>query len=91
MAVERARRHAGVGAAIVEALVAGLQARAYRLALAMTSAAHKQPLPGLDPYDATRGFWIARGFLPLIELDIWDTDLALLLVRPLASDQSTRG
>ncbi len=34
-------------------------------------------------YDDTRRFWVRRGFLPLTELDIWDTDIALILVRPL--------
>ena len=85
MAVERSRRHAGVGTAIVETLAADLRARGFRLALAMTSAGQKQPRPGPDIYEATRRFWMARGFLPLIELDIWDTNIALLLVRPLAT------
>lgn len=50
----------------------------------MTSAAHKVSNgDGPDPYDATRAFWLRRGFLPLAELDIWDTDFALLMVRPL--------
>ena len=83
MAVERDRRHAGIGTAIVEALVADLRARGFRLALAMTSAGSKPPQPGPDTYEPTRRFWLARGFLPLIELDIWDTNVALLQVRPL--------
>jgi GNAT superfamily N-acetyltransferase len=84
MAVERGRRHAGVGTAIIDRAAADLRARGYQLALAMTSAAHKQPVPGPDVYDATRRFWVARGFHRLIELDIWETDIALLLVRPLS-------
>lgn len=83
MAVHREHRHTGAGTAIVERLAADLATRRFRLAFAMTSAAHKQPLPGPDPYDDTRRFWVRRGFLPLTELDIWDTDVALLLVRPL--------
>jgi hypothetical protein len=31
----------------------------------------------------TRQFWKSRGFEPLTELDIWDTNFALLMVRPL--------
>jgi N-acetylglutamate synthase-like GNAT family acetyltransferase len=84
MAVHRDHRHTGAGTAIVERLAADLTARGFRLAFAMTSAAHKQPVPGPDPYDDTRRFWVRRGFLPLTELDIWDTDIALILVRPLA-------
>ena len=84
MAVERGRRHAGIGTAIIEALAADLARRGFRLALAMTSAGAKPPRADADIYEATRRFWIARGFLPLIELDIWDVNVALLLVRPLA-------
>ncbi|MGD9891027.1 MAG: GNAT family N-acetyltransferase [Dehalococcoidia bacterium] len=83
MAVHRDLRHTGAGTAIVERLVTDLAARGFRLAFAMTSAAHKQPVTGPDPYDDTRRFWVRRGFLPLTELDIWDTDIALILVRPL--------
>lgn len=83
MAVERSRHHTGIGTAIIETLCADLRERGYRLALAMTSAAARQPQPGPDSYESTRRFWFARGFYPLIELDIWDTDLALLMVRPL--------
>ncbi len=86
MAVERDHRHGGVGTVIVEALVGDLRAQGFDLALAMTSAAStKRAQPGPDVYEATRRFWMARGFLPLIELDIWDTDVALLLVRPIAT------
>ena len=83
LAVERDRRHAGIGTAILEALLADLRSRGFRLALTMTSAGQKPPRPGPDVYEATRRFWLARGFLPLVELDIWDSNLALLLVRPL--------
>ena len=82
MAVERERRNKGVGTAIIEELVKDLARRGYKLALAMTSAADKEPV-GVDSYDETRSFWQARGFHPLIELDIWETNIALLQVRPL--------
>lgn len=82
MAVERGRRHAGIGTAIIERVVADLHSRGYRLALAMTSARPKQA-DVADTYVPTRQFWSARGFLPLIELDIWETNIALLQVRSL--------
>lgn len=91
MAVRRDRRGRGVGTGIIERLCADLTAEGFRLALAMTSAAVKAPpetLPFPDSYESTRAFWRARGFLPLIELDIWDTDIALLSVRPLAPPRS---
>jgi N-acetylglutamate synthase-like GNAT family acetyltransferase len=82
MAIERDRRHSGTGTAIIEALVKDLRTRGYKLALAMTSARPKNPQIE-DTYGPTRAFWSARGFLPLIELDIWETNTALLQVRPL--------
>jgi GNAT superfamily N-acetyltransferase len=83
MAVESERRHQGIGTAIVERLVADLEERGFALALAMTSAGPKPADPSRDTYGPTRAFWKARGFHPLIELDIWETDFALLQVRPL--------
>jgi GNAT superfamily N-acetyltransferase len=81
-AVHRDFRHSGAGTAIIETLCDDLRGRGYRLALAMTSAANKDDsIP--DTYVTTREFWQARGFYPLIELDIWDTNFALLMVRPL--------
>jgi GNAT superfamily N-acetyltransferase len=83
MAVHRERRHQRIGTAIVEALIADLTERGYRLAFAMTSAASKMPHAVPDTYEETRRFWMSRGFLPLVELDIWDVDIALIQVRPL--------
>jgi N-acetylglutamate synthase-like GNAT family acetyltransferase len=85
MAVRRDRRHEGIGTRIVEALLVEARRRGSALVLAMTSAGPKHDnLAGVeDTYAPTRRFWAARGFLPLIELDIWDVDRALLLVRPL--------
>lgn len=82
-AVRKDRRNGGAGTAIVEALAAHLRARGFKLALAMTSARSKTPDPTWDSYDETRAFWRARRFYPLIELDIWETDVALLQVRAL--------
>lgn len=83
MAVERSQRNNGFGTQIITALCDDLQSRDYKLALAMTSARSKQEDTVPDTYEATRAFWAARGFLPLIELDIWETDVALLQVRVL--------
>jgi GNAT superfamily N-acetyltransferase len=83
MAVRRDRRHSGVGTAIIEAAVNDLRARGFKLALAMTSAGPKDKAIE-DTYVPTRQFWTSRGFLPLIELDLWEEDRALLQVRPLS-------
>jgi N-acetylglutamate synthase-like GNAT family acetyltransferase len=80
-AVQRDHRHSGAGTAIVEAVCAEMRSDGFRLALAMTSASSKDS--SQDTYVPTRAFWKARGFHPLIELDIWDTNFALLMVRPL--------
>ena len=87
MAVQEGQRHGGIGTAIIERLVEDLRARGYALALAMTSARPKRA--GIeDTYGPTRQFWAARGFLPLIELDIWETDVALLQVRAIGRSSS---
>jgi GNAT superfamily N-acetyltransferase len=83
-AVDRERRGQGIGTRIVEAVVEDLRALGYRLALVMTSGRAKGEAPYPDSYVPTRAFWRARGFLPMIELDIWETDVALLSVRPIA-------
>ena len=82
-AVRKDRRSGGVGSAIIEALAVELRERGFLLVLAMTSAHSKTPDPTRDSYDQTRALWRARRFYPLIELDIWETDIALLQVRAL--------
>jgi GNAT superfamily N-acetyltransferase len=82
MAVEASKRHKGIGTRIVEKLVDDVRQRGFKFALAMTSAGPKNESIQ-DTYGPTRAFWKARGFEPLIELDIWETDRALLQVRPL--------
>ena len=82
-AVHADSRHAGAGTALIDTLCDELAGRGYKLALAMTSAANKDTSL-VDTYIPTRAFWKARGFHPVIELDIWDTNFALLMVRPLA-------
>ncbi len=78
MAVDPDRRHCGIGTAILAALLVDLQARGVAVVLVMTAAT-------ADSYAATRRFWQARRFLPLLDLPLWETDQALLLVRPLPS------
>ncbi|MCA9845515.1 MAG: GNAT family N-acetyltransferase [Dehalococcoidia bacterium] len=82
-AVRKDRRNSGVGTSIVEAVCEDLRAQGFRLALAMTSARSKDVVPTHDAYEETRAFWRARGFLFVTELNIWETDFALLMVRPL--------
>ncbi len=82
-AVRKDRRNGGVGTRIIESLAQELSARGFALALAMTSARSKEPDPTWDSYEETRAFWRARNFYPLIELDIWESDVALLQVRAL--------
>lgn len=82
MAVLNAERHRGIGTAIIERVCEQLSGEGYRMALVMTSAGAKDPAVD-DTYVPTRRFWKARGFQPLIELDIWDSDIALLSARPL--------
>ncbi len=79
-AVHSDHRHSGAGTVLISALCEDFGSRGYKLALAMTSAANKDSSIE-DTYVPTRQFWKSRGFEPLIELDIWDTNLALLMVR----------
>jgi GNAT superfamily N-acetyltransferase len=77
MAVQRERRAAGIGTALVEHLVEQQRAAGTRLLLVMTSG-------DADEYIPTRAFYRARGFLPAKTFPgWWEGDLPLLLVRPL--------
>ena len=90
IAVERERRHGGIGTAIIEALCRRTTPRGYKLALAMTSARPKDEAIE-DTYGPTRAFWSARGFHPLIELDIWETNVALLQVQGIGMEPRGAG
>lgn len=82
MAVHPARRHAGVGRALIDALVAQLHAQDTRF-LAVKTLSDRV---AYEPYAQTRAFYEAMGFTPLMELDIWGPDNpALLYVRPATS------
>ncbi|HMK11484.1 MAG TPA: GNAT family N-acetyltransferase [Acidimicrobiales bacterium] len=77
MAVERAHRGAGIGTALVDALVADETGNGTRVLLVMTSGDAEEYVP-------TRAFYVARGFLPAKTFPgWWEGDLPLLLVRPL--------
>ncbi|MDQ2742571.1 MAG: hypothetical protein M3Z66_09805, partial [Chloroflexota bacterium] len=39
-----------------------------------------------DVYAATRAFYESCGFIPVMDLDIWEDDLALLLVHALPTN-----
>ena len=77
MAVERSKRGNGIGTALVERCAADEAAAGASLLLVMTSGDSQE-------YEATRGFYRARGFLPAKTFPgWWEGDLPLLLVRPL--------
>lgn len=78
MAVDAAHRGHGAGRALVEALVADLQRRGARY-LVVKTLSDRDDDPG---YAATRAFYQAMGFTPLMDLDIWGPENpALVLVR----------
>ncbi len=78
LAVHADHRGAGVGTALVEALVASSPALRYLTVKTLSAACD------YEPYEETRAFYRARGFTELIELDIWGPENpATLFVRPL--------
>ncbi|MEO6397415.1 MAG: GNAT family N-acetyltransferase [Tepidiformaceae bacterium] len=85
MGVHRDERGKQVGTRIIEQLADDLRLGGFKLLLAMTSAASRTPVSGPDAYDDTRQFWQHRGFLLLGEFDLreWETNLALVMVRPI--------
>jgi len=68
MAVHAEHRSTGVGTALVEAIEHMLAGDGVRLLLAKTLSDREDPGP---EYTATRAFYFARGFAPVVELDIW--------------------
>jgi GNAT superfamily N-acetyltransferase len=59
------RRGAGLGTRLVEAVLAELEAGGVRLVEVRTL----DPSAGYAPYEATRGFWKARGFVQVDRVD----------------------
>ena len=68
MAVRADRRARGVGSALVEELGSVLPDEAEVLFVKTLSDREGDPGP---EYAATRAFYLARGFRPMAELDIW--------------------
>jgi ribosomal protein S18 acetylase RimI-like enzyme len=81
IAVHADHRNAGIGSALLDELARGLASDGIRLLLVKTLSDREDP--GQE-YAATRAFYLARGFIPAIELDIWGPENpAQLLARPL--------
>jgi rhodanese-related sulfurtransferase/GNAT superfamily N-acetyltransferase len=88
MAVNAAHRGRGVGRALLEALVAELQRGGVRY-VAVKTLSDRDDDPG---YAATRAFYAAMGFTPLMDLDIWGPENpALLLVRSVSMPRHAEG
>jgi len=86
MAVMAERRGTGIGTELIDGLIASQPARVERLLVKTLS--DRDGDPGAE-YAATRAFYIARGFSPLAELDIWGPDNPCqLLGRPIARTSS---
>jgi GNAT superfamily N-acetyltransferase len=68
MAVHRDHRRGGHGRALLEATKTSLAERGVRLLLVKTLSDREDPGP---EYRQTRAFYLATGFIPVMELDIW--------------------
>jgi GNAT superfamily N-acetyltransferase len=68
MAVRADRRASGIGSRLVHHLIASLPDDARLLAVKTLSDRDGDPGP---EYGATRAFYLARGFRPAAELDLW--------------------
>ena len=80
LAVHANDRGDGVGTKMVEALVADLSGTGVRLLLVKTLSDREDPGP---EYAATRAFYLARGFRPAAELDLFGPENPIqLLSRP---------
>jgi GNAT superfamily N-acetyltransferase len=83
MAVQADRRGHGIGSRLVAGLIAGLPDDARLLIVKTLSDRDGDPGP---EYGATRAFYLARGFRPAAELDLWGTgNPCQLLARTLES------
>jgi len=78
LAVHADHRGRGVGTALVDQLVTSLEPARFLLVKTLSVAAD------YEPYESTRAFYRARGFVELMELDVWGPENpATLFVRPL--------
>jgi GNAT superfamily N-acetyltransferase len=81
MAVRGDRRRTGFGAALLTAAIELLRPRGVRLLAVKTLSDREDPGP---EYAQTRAFYLASGFVPIMELDIWGPENPCqLLARPL--------
>jgi len=81
IAVDAGLRDRGHGTALLDALAVRLREEGVRLLLAKTLSDREDPGAA---YAATRAFYLARGFVPVVELDIWGPDNPCqLLAKPL--------
>jgi rhodanese-related sulfurtransferase/GNAT superfamily N-acetyltransferase len=81
MAVDAEHRGHGVGRALIEALLRDLQRRETRYLIVKTLSDRDDDAG----YAATRAFYDAMGFTPLLDLDIWGPENpALVFVRPVS-------
>ncbi len=80
LAVHADERGHGVGTGLVEGLVADLSGTGVRLLLVKTLSDREDPGP---EYAATRAFYLARGFSPAAELDLFGPENPIqLMSRP---------
>jgi GNAT superfamily N-acetyltransferase len=83
MAVRADRRRNGIGTALVAELLDRLPAGTRSLLVKTLSDRDGDPGP---EYFQTRGFYLARGFTPVAELDIWGPENPCqVLARPLSA------
>lgn len=81
MAVGDGRRDQGLGTALLDELAERLRGDGVRLLLAKTLSDREDPGPA---YAATRAFYLARGFVPVMELELWGPENPCqLLAKPL--------
>ena len=80
MSVRRDLHRTGVGRALVEAAVEARATRGVRLLTVKTLSDREDPGP---EYARTRAFYLANGFVPVAELEIWGPENPCqLLARP---------
>ena len=81
MAMRRDHHRTGLGRALVDAAVDLVAARGVRLLTVKTLSDREDPGP---EYAQTRAFYLAVGFVPVAELDIWGPENPCqLLAKPL--------
>ena len=84
MAVRADRRGSGIGSHLVAGLIAQMPGDSRLLTVKTLSDRDGDPGP---EYRATRAFYLARGFLPAAELDLWGRgNPCQLLARPLDAE-----